>query len=72
MAIVDDRQLAAEFCVKPITIRRAARAGKIPYLRLSRKIIRFDMDAVRAAMGKCPGAPAPRPETSETGSTDMR
>lgn len=70
MTIVDDKYLAAKFGVQPVTIRRAAKARKIPCLRLSRKIIRFDLDAVLAAMGKCT-APVSPAGTAETGSTDM-
>lgn len=32
------------------TVRQLARAGKIPYIRLSLKIVRYDLEAVTLAL----------------------
>jgi excisionase family DNA binding protein len=45
-ALLTAEQLASELGLRPGTIKRWARAGIIPSLRLSGKVIRFDPDAV--------------------------
>jgi excisionase family DNA binding protein len=49
--ILTAEKLARRLEVTPDTIRGWARAGKIPTIRLSRKVIRFDLHAVMAALG---------------------
>jgi excisionase family DNA binding protein len=44
-------EVAAVLRLKPTTIYRLARQGKIPSFKLSRKTIRFDLDAVLEAVG---------------------
>jgi excisionase family DNA binding protein len=43
-------ELAYRLGVKPGTIREWHRAGRIPCRRLSRKVLRFDLAAVLAAL----------------------
>ena len=43
-------ELAVRLKVKPETIRRWARAGIIPFMKLSAKIIRFDALTVQQAL----------------------
>jgi excisionase family DNA binding protein len=42
--------IAGQLKVKPDTISRWARAGKIPFLTFSKKVIRFDPVAVQQAL----------------------
>jgi excisionase family DNA binding protein len=44
------RELGKRFRVAPDTVREWARRGSIPTVRLSRKVIRFDLQAVLAAL----------------------
>jgi excisionase family DNA binding protein len=48
-------ELAKQLKVSPSTVRAWARAGRIPVLRLSRKAIRFDLDAVMRAVSSAQG-----------------
>ncbi len=48
------RELAKRLRVSPETVRAWARRGSIPAVRLSRKVIRFDADAVIAALSATP------------------
>lgn len=43
-------ELAAVLNATPETIRRWAKAGVIPSIRLRERVIRFDLAAVRAAL----------------------
>lgn len=43
-------ELAARLGVRPTTISRWTRAGRIPARRLSRKILRYDLADVLAAL----------------------
>ena len=44
--IVTAKELAEELNLKPRTIRAWARQRKIPSLRISPKVVRFDLEAV--------------------------
>ncbi|TWT43952.1 Helix-turn-helix domain protein [Phycisphaerae bacterium RAS1] len=48
-------ELAERLRVSPETIREWARRGDIPSVRLSRKAIRYDADAVLAALSSRAG-----------------
>lgn len=47
-------ELAVRLRVSPDTVRAWARRGAIPSLRPSPKVIRFDLDAVLAALSPAP------------------
>ena len=44
------QQLAAILKVSAATVHRLARAGKIPYFRLTSRLLRFDLRSVREAL----------------------
>lgn len=44
------RELARRFNVSPETVRAWGRSGRIPTLRLSRKVVRYDVAAVMKAL----------------------
>lgn len=44
----DIDEAAVELGVKPRNLRTAVRAGRIPALKIGRKTVRVDMDAIRA------------------------
>jgi excisionase family DNA binding protein len=48
--LLTTRELAKRVRVSPDTIRAWARRGRIPTLRLSPKVIRYDAQAVLAAL----------------------
>jgi excisionase family DNA binding protein len=48
------RELAKRLRVSPETVREWRRRGCIPALRLSRKAIRYDLEAVLAALSATP------------------
>lgn len=48
------RELAKRLRVSPETVRAWARRGSIPTLRLSRKVIRYNAEAVLAALSTTP------------------
>lgn len=48
------RELAKRLRVSPETVRAWARRGAIPALRLSPKVIRYDAQAVLAALSATP------------------
>ncbi len=50
MELLTSRELAKHLRVKPETVRDWARRGRIPVLRLSPKVIRYNADAVIAAL----------------------
>ena len=43
-------ELAVRLKVRPETVRAWARSGRIPVIRFSRKVLRFDIEAVRCAI----------------------
>ena len=43
-------QLARRLGVRPRTIREWARKGRVPAMRLSRKVVRFDWETVLSAL----------------------
>ena len=48
--IVKTKELARRLDVKPATVRRWAQAGLIPVMRVSAKVIRFDVAEVMRAL----------------------
>ena len=50
--LVTSEQLAKELSVGVDTIKNWGRTGRIPRIRISRKIIRFDRDAVLSALSQ--------------------
>ena len=57
------RQLAAVLQVSESTVRRLARAGRIPSVRLTPRLIRFNLKAVCKALD---GTTRPRPTHRQT------
>jgi excisionase family DNA binding protein len=51
------KQLAAMLGVKPDTVRHWAKSGLVPYLRVGEQTLRFDPEAVIAALSA--GLPTP-------------
>ncbi len=51
-ALVGAREVAERLDVTVGTVNRWVRTGRIPCVRPSRRIVRFDMDAVLAAFSK--------------------
>jgi excisionase family DNA binding protein len=49
--IVTAEELSEKLSLHPETIRRHVRAGNLPFIRLGRGVIRFDLEAVIAALG---------------------
>lgn len=43
-------ELAAHLRVRPSTVKRWAQAGRIPATRLSRRVLRFNLDEVATAL----------------------
>ena len=54
--LLTTRELAKRLRVSPETVRGWARRGAIPVLRLSPKVIRYELEAVLAALTETPGA----------------
>ena len=52
--LLTTRELAKRLRVSPETVRPWARRGHIPTLRLSPKVIRYDPEAVLAALSTMP------------------
>lgn len=50
--LVTAEELAQRLEVKPCTIRKWSRQGKIPAVRISPKVVRFDAQAVMAILSK--------------------
>ncbi len=48
--LLTSEQLAERLGVKPSTVRAWFRAGRIPAARLTRKVIRYDLPTVVAAL----------------------
>lgn len=48
-------ELAERLRVRPDTVRRWTRQGRIPTVRLSRKVIRYDLSRVLAAIDAAGG-----------------
>lgn len=53
--VLTAEELAERLRVRPGTVREWARRGVIPRLALSPKVIRFELDAVLAALAKRTG-----------------
>jgi len=53
-------ELASRLQVRPSTVRRWTREGRIPTVRLSQKVVRYDLVAVVSAiqLGRGPGRAA--------------
>lgn len=49
-------EVAERLQVRPVTVRQWARRGWIPVVRLSPKVVRYDLEAVVKAMTKRHGA----------------
>lgn len=58
------KQLAAILQVSEATVRRLARAGRIPSIRLTPRIVRFHLQSVREALDG--GRPRTRRPEAET------
>jgi len=56
--LITAKELAARLRLSPNTIRRWAREGRIPRLRPSARVTRFDFDAVRLAIANDPATSA--------------
>lgn len=56
------RELAKRLRVSPETVRAWARGGYIPAIRLSPKVIRYNADAVLAALSAAPAKVVSRGE----------
>jgi len=54
------KELAKRLRVSPETVRAWARQGRIPTLRLSRKALRYNLEAVIAALSATPTKGVPR------------
>ena len=54
------RQLAAVLQVSESTVRRLAREGRIPSVRLTSRLLRFNLASVTAALDDQPTAKRPR------------
>ncbi len=71
------RQLAAILQVSEATVRRLARKGRIPSIRLTPRITRFHLQAVREALDGASrtrsrrGATESQPESSQLSFTDL-
>ena len=50
MSLLTKKQLGAELGMVPTAIQALCRERKIPVIRLSRKMVRFDLARVRAAL----------------------
>ena len=52
--LLTDQELAIELGTgfKPRTVATLRRAGKIPYVRIGYRTLRYDLDAVLAALSK--------------------
>ena len=52
--LLTDRELAVELGTgfKPRTIASLRRAGKIPFVKIGYRTLRYDLDAVMAALSK--------------------
>jgi excisionase family DNA binding protein len=69
------RQLAAALQVSEATVRRLQRAGRIPYVRITGRIVRFHLRDVKQALSRSrakpsseaqPEAALARPDSAET------
>ncbi len=58
MGILTKEELAVILGLSPITVSRWGRSGKIPCLKLSGRVVRYDLKAVEAAIKG--GTPANR------------
>lgn len=63
------RQLAAILQVSEATVRRLARKGRIPSIRLTPRIMRFHLQSVREALDGGRPRAARRPEPEEEART---
>ena len=58
--LLTTQELATRLRVSPETVRGWARRGLIPTLRISPKVIRYDLAAVLAALSADPAKGVPR------------
>ena len=61
------RQLAAILQVSEATVRRLARSGRIPSIRLTPRLVRFHLPSVREALDGAARARSPRRHEAEDG-----
>ncbi len=63
------RQLASVMQVSEATVRRLARSGRIPSVRLTPRLLRFHLPSVREALNGGPSARSrsPRHKTADDG-----
>lgn len=54
-SLLTGRELAERLRVSPDTIRHWARIGRIPVVRYSPRVRRFDLEAVLTALGSAEG-----------------
>jgi len=52
MKLLTKKQLAEELSLTPAGVQKLTRERKIPVLRISGRMTRYDLDNVRAALGK--------------------
>ena len=48
--LVDAQAIARRFAVSVATVNRWVRSGLVPFLRPSRRVVRFDLEKVEAAL----------------------
>ncbi|RJP30928.1 MAG: DNA-binding protein [Phycisphaerales bacterium] len=60
MSLVTSEQVAERFGVTVNTVRRWVRERRIPAIRASRRVVRFDLAAVECALATIAPATAPR------------
>ncbi|HYO62246.1 MAG TPA: helix-turn-helix domain-containing protein [Pyrinomonadaceae bacterium] len=71
---VTARQLAAVLQVSESTVRRLAREGRIPCVRLTTRLLRFHLPSVSAALEPpdTTSRPKPRPRADANGDDDSQ
>ena len=64
---VRDLEIAAEWGVSPVTVRRWRQQGLIPFFRVGRRVVRYDAAAVRQAIER--RSPVRLDETTSSGTS---